>query len=102
MCRLATFLKKENISLRSWPKTNCLKQIRKTLSRSRRFNPELSANKEWTKARSHEAYAKNYATVFPHDEPLAGRNMRKDPLYEVSREPGREWWKLKKVRGFLV
>ncbi|XP_043191499.1 sarcosine dehydrogenase, mitochondrial-like, partial [Amphibalanus amphitrite] len=54
----------------------------------RRFNPELSANKEWTTARSHEAYAKNYAMVFPHDEPLAGRNMRKDPLYQELLEQG--------------
>ena len=29
------------------------------------------------KERSHEAYAKNYSMVFPHDEPLAGRNMKK-------------------------
>ena len=29
------------------------------------------------KERSHEAYAKNYSMVFPHDEPLAGRGMKK-------------------------
>jgi sarcosine dehydrogenase len=34
-------------------------------------------------ARSHEAYAKNYSMVFVHDEPLAGRNMKRDPLHEV-------------------
>lgn len=48
----------------------------------RRFNPDLTANARWIKERSHEAYAKNYSMVFPHDEPLAGRNMRKDALYE--------------------
>jgi len=49
----------------------------------RRFCPEVSQNKRWIDERSHEAYAKNYAIVFPHDEPLAGRNMKKDPLHEV-------------------
>ncbi|CAD5122929.1 DgyrCDS11326 [Dimorphilus gyrociliatus] len=49
----------------------------------RRFNAELTRNARWNKERSHEAYAKNYSIVFPHDEALAGRNMRKDPLYEV-------------------
>ena len=35
------------------------------------------------KERSHESYAKNYSVVYPHDEPLAARNMRRDALYEV-------------------
>ena len=35
--------------------------------------------------RSHESYVKNYAMVFPHDEPLAGRNMKQDPLHEVGK-----------------
>jgi sarcosine dehydrogenase len=43
----------------------------------RRFCPEVSKNKNWVIERSHEAYAKNYSMVFPHDEPLAGRNMKK-------------------------
>ena len=43
----------------------------------RRYCPDVSANTRWVKERSHEAYAKNYAMVFPHDEPLAGRNMKK-------------------------
>ena len=43
----------------------------------RRYCPETSINARWIKERSHEAYAKNYSTVFPHDEPLAGRNMKK-------------------------
>ena len=33
------------------------------------------------RARSHEAYAKNYSIVYVHDEPLAGRNLRRDPLH---------------------
>lgn len=48
----------------------------------RRFCPEVSRSKQWVKERSHEAYAKNYSMVFTHDEPLAGRNMKKDPLHE--------------------
>ena len=43
----------------------------------RRYCPKVSANAQWVKERSHEAYAKNYSMVFPHDEPLAGRNMKK-------------------------
>ena len=43
----------------------------------RRFCPEVSKNKNWVIERSHEAYAKNYSMVFQHDEPLAGRNMKK-------------------------
>ncbi|XP_074650089.1 sarcosine dehydrogenase, mitochondrial-like [Tubulanus polymorphus] len=54
----------------------------------RRFPHKLTDNNRWIKERSHEAYAKNYATVFPHDEPLASRNMRKDPLYQVLAEQG--------------
>ena len=47
----------------------------------RRFCPKVSASSKWVEERSHEAYAKNYSIVFPHDEPLAGRNAKKDPLY---------------------
>ena len=47
----------------------------------RRFCPEVSSDQTWVEERSHEAYAKNYALVFPHDEPLAGRNMKTDPLH---------------------
>ena len=47
----------------------------------RRFCPEVSSHQGWVEERSHEAYAKNYALVFPHDEPLAGRNMKTDPLH---------------------
>ena len=31
----------------------------------------------------YEAYAKNYSTVFPHDKPMAGRNMRLDPFFDA-------------------
>uniref|UniRef100_A0A8C3JJ55 Sarcosine dehydrogenase, mitochondrial n=1 Tax=Calidris pygmaea TaxID=425635 RepID=A0A8C3JJ55_9CHAR len=48
----------------------------------RRFHHSLTDNNRWIRERSHESYAKNYSVVFPHDEPLAGRNVRKDPLHE--------------------
>lgn len=54
----------------------------------RRFHQSLTDNNRWIRERSHESYAKNYSVVFPHDEPLAGRNMRKDPLHEVRRPQG--------------
>ncbi|OWK10345.1 SARDH [Cervus elaphus hippelaphus] len=49
---------------------------------ARRFHHSLTGHGLWIRERSHEAYAKNYSVVFPHDEPLAGRNMRTDPLHE--------------------
>lgn len=48
----------------------------------RRFNAKLTHNASWIKERSHESYAKNYSIVYPHDEPLASRNMKKDPFHE--------------------
>ncbi|EMP34635.1 Guanine nucleotide exchange factor VAV2, partial [Chelonia mydas] len=48
-----------------------------------RFHRSLTANNRWIRERSHESYAKNYSVVFPYDEPLAGRNMRRDPLHEI-------------------
>ena len=33
--------------------------------------------------RTHESYAKTYAVVFPHDEPLAGRNFMRSPLHDT-------------------
>ncbi|XP_004613477.2 sarcosine dehydrogenase, mitochondrial [Sorex araneus] len=48
----------------------------------RRFHHSLTDHGRWIRERSHESYAKNYSVVFPHDEPLAGRNMRRDPLHE--------------------
>ena len=49
----------------------------------RRFCPVVSKNKNWVIERSHEAYAKNYSIVFPHDEPLAGRNMKKVNIVSI-------------------
>lgn len=54
----------------------------------RRFASSLVHDKTWIKERSHEAYAKNYSTVFPHDQPLAGRNKRKDALHQVLLDAG--------------
>ncbi|MGH0150941.1 UNVERIFIED_CONTAM: hypothetical protein FKN15_066275 [Acipenser sinensis] len=48
----------------------------------RRFHHSLTDNNHWIRERSHESYAKNYSVVFPFDEPLASRNMRRDPLHE--------------------
>lgn len=48
----------------------------------RRFHHSLTDDSRWVRERSHESYAKNYSVVFPHDEPLAGRNMRRAPLHE--------------------
>uniref|UniRef100_A0A669CEX4 Sarcosine dehydrogenase, mitochondrial n=1 Tax=Oreochromis niloticus TaxID=8128 RepID=A0A669CEX4_ORENI len=50
----------------------------------RRFHNSLTDNKRWIRERSHESYAKNYSVVFPFDEPLASRNMRKDPFHQVA------------------
>ncbi|XP_030599241.1 sarcosine dehydrogenase, mitochondrial [Archocentrus centrarchus] len=54
----------------------------------RRFHNSLTDNKQWIRERSHESYAKNYSLVFPFDEPLAGRNMRKDPFHQVLTQQG--------------
>ncbi|XP_054545179.1 sarcosine dehydrogenase, mitochondrial isoform X2 [Talpa occidentalis] len=48
----------------------------------RRFHHSLTDHRRWVRERSHESYAKNYSVVFPHDEPLAGRNMRTDALHQ--------------------
>uniref|UniRef100_A0A3B4E3S7 Sarcosine dehydrogenase, mitochondrial n=1 Tax=Pygocentrus nattereri TaxID=42514 RepID=A0A3B4E3S7_PYGNA len=50
----------------------------------RRFHHSLTNNNRWIRERSHESYAKNYSVVFPFDEPLAGRKMRKDPFHQVT------------------
>lgn len=55
----------------------------------RRFHHSLTDHGRWIRERSHESYSKNYSVVFPHDEPLAGRNMRTDPLHEVPPPPPR-------------
>ncbi|XP_028273006.1 sarcosine dehydrogenase, mitochondrial [Parambassis ranga] len=54
----------------------------------RRFHNSLTDNKRWIRERSHESYAKNYSVVFPFDEPLASRNMRKDPFHQVLTQQG--------------
>ncbi|XP_033643336.1 sarcosine dehydrogenase, mitochondrial-like [Asterias rubens] len=54
----------------------------------RRFHPKVSHHAKWVDDRSQEAYAKNYSTVFPHDEPLAGRGMRKDAVHKVLEDAG--------------
>lgn len=53
------------------------------ISSLRRFHHSLTDNNRWIRERSHESYAKNYSVVFPFDEPLASRNMRKDPFHQV-------------------
>lgn len=54
----------------------------------RRFSPSLTKNSQWIRERSHESYVKNYSIVYPNDEPLASRNMRKDPFHEVLSQAG--------------
>jgi len=43
---------------------------------------------KWVKDRTHESYAKTYAVVFPHDEPLAGRDARTSALHELLQARG--------------
>lgn len=52
----------------------------------RRFHSSITSDQKWLRERSHESYAKNYSMVFPHDEPLAGRNMRHDPFHKVQKQ----------------
>ena len=54
-----------------------------TINSNRRFPHSITNNSDWLKTRSHEAYAKNYSIVFPHDEPLASRNVNKGVLHKV-------------------
>ncbi|XP_012689588.1 sarcosine dehydrogenase, mitochondrial [Clupea harengus] len=54
----------------------------------RRFHHSLTNNNRWIRERSHESYAKNYSVVFPFDEPLASRNMRRDPFHQVLQDQG--------------
>ncbi|GBM72943.1 Sarcosine dehydrogenase, mitochondrial [Araneus ventricosus] len=54
----------------------------------RRFSEKLTDNRKWIKERSHESYVKNYSIVYPHDEPLASRNMRKDAFFEELQNAG--------------
>lgn len=54
----------------------------------RRYHRPLFSNASWVIGRSHEAYAKNYSIVFPHDEPLAGRNVRRSAVHEILESKG--------------
>ncbi|XP_066993512.2 sarcosine dehydrogenase, mitochondrial isoform X2 [Anabrus simplex] len=54
----------------------------------RRFTSEQTKNEAWINERSHESYAKNYSIVFPNDQPLAGRNLYRDPFHEEMLEAG--------------
>ncbi|XP_067825548.1 sarcosine dehydrogenase, mitochondrial-like [Heptranchias perlo] len=54
----------------------------------RRFHHSMTNDNRWIRERSHESYAKNYSVVFPHDEALAGRNMRLDPLHQEILQQG--------------
>nr|CAG4642302.1 EOG090X014D [Evadne anonyx] len=54
----------------------------------RRFHPELTGNNTWIRQRSHEAYATNYSIVYPHDDPLASRNMKQSPLHSILQQSG--------------
>lgn len=54
----------------------------------RRFSPDLTRNADWVRQRSHEAYAKNYSIVYPHDEPLASRKMKKSAIAPLLEKAG--------------
>jgi len=54
----------------------------------RRFAPNLTRKGSWVRQRSHEAYAKNYSIVYPHDEPLASRKMKQSPLGPLLEQAG--------------
>ncbi|XP_044012110.1 sarcosine dehydrogenase, mitochondrial [Aphidius gifuensis] len=49
----------------------------------RRFTPEQTRDSVWANERSHEAYAKNYSIVFPHDQPLSGRKFKTDEFHDI-------------------
>ena len=53
-----------------------------------RFHPETVKDRKWVKDRTHESYAKTYATVFPHDEALAGRDARTSGVHSALVEMG--------------
>lgn len=48
----------------------------------RRFTAQQMACREYAIERCHEAYAENYSIVFAFNQPLAGRNFKKDPLHD--------------------
>lgn len=63
----------------------------------KRYTPDQTANLKWAEERSHESFAKNYSKIFPHDQPLSGRNFKKDPLHDVQKSVV-----LDKIRTFYI
>ncbi|XP_057662190.1 sarcosine dehydrogenase, mitochondrial [Diorhabda carinulata] len=49
----------------------------------RRYTPVQRQDRAWVLERSHEGYAKTYGIIYPHDQPLAGRNHRIDQFHEA-------------------
>jgi len=48
----------------------------------KRFQPKLSSFNKWVKETSHESFARRYMVVYPHDQPLGGRNQKVGPLHD--------------------
>ncbi|CAB3237045.1 unnamed protein product [Arctia plantaginis] len=48
----------------------------------RRFTPGQMSRGHWMRESSHEAYVRNYSVVYPHDEPLAGRDASHDAIHQ--------------------
>lgn len=48
----------------------------------RRFTSNQLNDRKWATEKSHDCYADNYALVFPNNQPVAGRNFKKDALHE--------------------
>jgi sarcosine dehydrogenase len=53
-----------------------------------RYHPDSVNNSKWVFDRTHESYAKTYSIVFPHDEALAGRGLRKSALHDTLERRG--------------
>ena len=53
-----------------------------------RYHSDTVKNSKWVFDRTHESYAKTYAIVFPHDEALAGRGLRKSALHDTLEQRG--------------
>ena len=53
-----------------------------------RFHKQNVADGGWVRSTTHESYAKTYAIVFPHDEPLAGRLSRTSALHDALAKRG--------------
>ncbi|OXU31337.1 hypothetical protein TSAR_012682 [Trichomalopsis sarcophagae] len=54
----------------------------------RRFTPEQTKDMVWANEKTHESYVKNYSIVFPHDQPLSGRNFKTSPFHEMLLKEG--------------